>query len=408
LIDDGLPDVAGYNAELDQQKGLTWLSATMMYSECYMYRSVAAGFSFVTNSHRRIQSYFSSSTHWSSYDVFARSKTAGLKSSLPAILELATQFEEICLEIGQRGQLVGSKTEELFQAEELLFSEMCKVCLWGNKTDLSIFTTLNHDDIQRIQGSKARKESEAKILVNDVRDAFKVLQKAQQSGKPGRVDIVLDNAGFELFVDLVLAGYLLTVGLATAVVLHPKCFPWFVSDVTPPDFQHLLGALHDSESFFGAAVKTAEERAKIAFLFDCWSTLHAEGKLILRPNRFWTEGGSFWRLPATAPALYEDLQQSELVLFKGDLNYRKLTADGMWEPTTAFSEAIGPLGARDSGVRVLALRTCKADVIVGLPKGRDEELKAMEGGGGDSGLRTWAYGGTWAVMQFHDGKQGAA
>jgi hypothetical protein len=41
LIDDGLPDVAGYNAELEQQKGLTWLSATMMYSECYMYRSDA-------------------------------------------------------------------------------------------------------------------------------------------------------------------------------------------------------------------------------------------------------------------------------------------------------------------------------------------------------------------------------
>jgi len=40
LIDDGAPDVAGYNAELEEQKGLTWLSATMLYSECYMYRSV--------------------------------------------------------------------------------------------------------------------------------------------------------------------------------------------------------------------------------------------------------------------------------------------------------------------------------------------------------------------------------
>jgi damage-control phosphatase, subfamily III len=285
---------------------------------------------------------------------------------------------------------------------------MCEICLWGNKTDLSIFTTLSHDDIQKIQGSKARKESESKILVNDVHKAFKVLQEAKKSGKPARVDIVLDNAGFELFVDMFLAGYLLTAGLATTVVLHPKSFPWFVSDVTPPDFQHLLGALYDSESFFGAALKTAEERAKIAFLFERWSTLHAEGKLILRPNHFWTEGGSFWRLPATAPALYEDLRESELVLFKGDLNYRKLTADGMWDPTTPFAEAIGPLGAPNSGVRVLALRTCKADAIVGLPKGRDEELKAMEGGGGNSGLRSWAYGGIWAVMQFHDGKQGDA
>jgi hypothetical protein len=47
----------------------------------------------------------------------------------------------------------------------------------------------------------------------------------------------------------------------------------------------------------------------------------------LRPNTFWTAGGSFWRLPKTEPSLAEDMKESELVIFKGDLNYRKLTAD---------------------------------------------------------------------------------
>lgn len=60
-----------------------------------------------------------------------------------------------------------------------------------------------------------------------------------------------------------------------------------------------------------------------------------------------------------------------------------------------------------SGIRVLALRTCKADVVVGLASGEDERIKATQGGGGggdDSGARKWAWSGKWAVVQFSNGK----
>jgi hypothetical protein len=67
--------------------------------------------------------------------------------------------------------------------------------------------------------------------------------------------------------------------------------------------------------------------SSLQFLFQHWSSMHGEGQLVLRPNDFWTAAGSYWRLPSTEPELYEDLKQSELVIFKGDLNYRKLTAD---------------------------------------------------------------------------------
>lgn len=56
-----------------------------------------------------------------------------------------------------------------------------------------------------------------------------------------------------------------------------------------------------------------------------------------------------------------------------------------------------------SGVNVLSLRTCKADVVVNLPPGKDEELKATEGGGGDSGSRKWAWHGKWAVVCLSNG-----
>jgi hypothetical protein len=57
-----------------------------------------------------------------------------------------------------------------------------------------------------------------------------------------------------------------------------------------------------------------------------------------------------------------------------------------------------------SGVRVLALRTCKADVVVGLPEGEDERIKKLTGDDEKSAVRKWAWSGKWAVVQFSDGK----
>lgn len=263
------------------------------------------------------------------------------KSSRPAVVELASRYKSIVTDLESKHTIKGANTqEELEEAEKVLFKEMCEICLWGNATDLSLLTNLTYEDIQKLQGSEARKASEKNILVNDLDKAFNVLTKAQKEGKKERrVDIVLDNAGFELFVDLILAGYLLAAGLATTIVLHPKSIPWFVSDVLPNDFGALIQALADPQSFYSAISDDEEHAGKTAvplsdsevedlqFLFGHWSRFHAEGQLVLRPNTFWTAGGSFWRLPKTEPSLYEDLKESELVIFKGDLNYRKLTAD---------------------------------------------------------------------------------
>lgn len=286
-------------------------------------------------------SLFKLSSTWKSYDYFARQKMSTFRSSRPAVIELAARYKEIVTELETSHTVKGAKTEEeLHAAEKILFIEMCEICLWGNATDLSLLTNLSYDDIQKLQGSQARKAAEKNILANDLGDAFEVLSKAQESGKPERrLDIVLDNAGFELFVDLILAGYLLAAGLATTIVLHPKSIPWFVSDVLAKDFGDLLNALADPQNFYGALADddknkaremqplTEKETQDMSFLFKHWSTLHAEGQLVIRPNLFWTGPGSYWRLPKLAPELFEDLKESELVVFKGDLNYRKLTGD---------------------------------------------------------------------------------
>lgn len=267
--------------------------------------------------------------------MFARQKIDTFRTSRNAVLELASRYRELIEQLHANKDV----THDV-EAEKILFSEFFEICLWGNATDLSLLTNLTYEDIQKLQGSAARKAAEANILINDLPATYDILHKARAEGKTERrVDFVLDNAGFELYVDLILAGFLLSSGLATQIVLRPKSIPWFVSDVLPSDFGALLNAISNPKAFFETQTEdeklqdkspvplSEQEASDLFFVFQEWAKLHAEGQLIMRPNRYWTAGGSFWRLPHEAPELHEDLKGAELVIFKGDLNYRKLTGD---------------------------------------------------------------------------------
>ncbi|KAI0759122.1 DUF89 domain-containing protein [Fomes fomentarius] len=392
IPDDGeaLTDV--YNVELARlaEKGKnTWLTVPWLYSECYLYRLV--------------RSLFVQTKHWKDYDPFLSQKEATFQKSSKAIYQLATTMHEL----ERDKQSLASDPENL----KVIFKEMIQMCLWGNATDLSMLTHLSHDDIQHLQtvGKDAQAARAEYILCDDQEKVWNHL-KSLDGKQDSRVDFVLDNAGFELFTDFVFADFLVTyTPYVSKVVFHPKLIPWFVSDVTPSDFKSTTASLL-SPSFFPqestsegtpAESSTAESRVHLHAMVKRWESYIQSGVFCLSvpidyplgasdvKANFWTSPYPYWNLKDLAPELFANLAQSSLVIFKGDLNFRKLTGDVQWPPSTPFEEAIGPIAG---SFPILSLRTNKADVIVAVDA--DVAKKLDESG------EKWRYNGKYALVLF--------
>jgi damage-control phosphatase, subfamily III len=119
---------------------------------------------------------------------------------------------------------------------------------------------------------------------------------------------------------------------------------------------------------------------------------------VYEQHPFWCTGYTYWDLHSEAPDLFLHLSNSDLVIFKGDLNHRKLTYDCAAPASTPFDVAIGSLfdfmilfcnvslTSRSSGPmanaagapKVCSLRTIKSDVVVGLGQGGNDIAEGLD------------------------------
>ena len=224
--------------------------------------------------------------------------------------------------------------------------------LWGNRADLSL----------RPEASWSQAGGEAlteQILVDDSGAVVRYLQFRPE----GVVDIVTDNAGAELLADLALAASLLS-SPGRQVRLHLKAYPTFVSDATRQDFDHTLKAIAGSPL--------------AAFLASSLSA----GRLQVLDDPLWNRPLGFWQMNTLADLF----AQSQLVILKGDANYRRLLGDCQWPPTTSFAAMASYFPAP-----VVALRTLKCELVVGMAA---EPLETMSNTAPD-----WMTSGEWGLVQ---------
>jgi hypothetical protein len=315
----GTPGAEEARAALARRAEERWLHTDWFFAETYAYRQLV----------ERVR-------YWDTgRDPFAAHKAEEYAS--PAHAEA---FERSLA-------LAGKKDERL--------AALLGAALFGNRIDLSFAASLAH-------GLDAAHDD----LIVDQREAAVRLVL----GGTGPVHLIVDNAGTELTLDLVLADFLLHE-LSLPVVLHLKEHPTFVSDATQRDVQRFLGLAAEPFAF----VRSSAADACVERL----ATAVRSGRLALAPHPYWNGPESLWDLP---PGLAARFGGARLAVLKGDANYRRAVGDALWPAETPFAEVTAYFPAP-----LLALRTLKSDPIVGLAPGQAELLERADAGWRVNGRR---------------------
>ncbi len=226
--------------------------------------------------------------------------------------------------------------------------------LWGNRADLSMsggeVSGVPHAKEAAVAQAEGADDLERELAESGlIRDDSRALASRLVSCA-GRVVLVLDNAGPEFLTDLFLVHALLSLGRVAHVELHIKTDPVFVSDVTEPDVELHLAFLESHPAAFARAV-AATVRAALA-----------DGRLSLLPHAFYVSPA---RVHPDISRLYA---AADVVVLKGDANFRRIVEDRRWDPTTPLHVAWAPVGVDDGSVApaVASLRTLKSESLVGI------------------------------------------
>ncbi len=339
LLRQGAPDADLWASAIKPYLGQDWKEPPWFFVETYFYRRLLEA-----------TGYFEAGVG-EGLDPFAYQKRQGLLMTRPAISAISERLEAWVAQGWQEQNLAG----------------LVAINLWGNRADLSLWPADSGEQPLQADWEGA----EAQTLVDDT----VLVTRHLNDHKKARVDFIVDNAGLELVTDLALADYLLATGAAERISFHLKMHPTFVSDAMIVDVQ-------DTVRFLAAE----ENGATVAFGERLLSYL-ADSRLCLHDHHFWTSPFPFWQMPDD---LRQDLSQSQLIISKGDANYRRLLGDRLWPYTSSFQAIMAYTPAP-----LLALRALKAELAAGLSAEQIDRLDVED--------PEWLVNGRWGVIQFVEG-----
>jgi len=342
LNDPSAPDGQDWQNYITPYLGKNWLQVPWFFVEMFFYRRIleAIGY-FQTGSFK-------------GYDPFLDQKQRLLESASVSIRDLGDHLEE---SLDHEHLFTGKQRADLKQ--------LLTLNVWGNQADLSMWSAReNRPD------HKNSDDQRSHLLVDQAEAVFNYLTTFEE--KPSRVDFILDNYGPELVHDIGLADYLLSTNMTSTIRFHAKPAPHYVSDAMIKDIHNTIDYL------------AGRQEKPVRMMANRIMAYIQEGRLELKEDFFWTSPLYFWEMPKH---IHEELAESDLVISKGDANYRRLAGDLNWPPTTPFADVV-----RYFPAPLLALRVLKAELALGLTPEQVLNLERQD--------PKWLVNGNWAVIQF--------
>ncbi len=354
-LEDGGPDGMIWTGLLESipLEQRNWIDSPWLIAEYYFYRRVVSCFR-----------YFETG-----YDMFQHQKRAGLFESLP-MLENIAEF------------LRAHFNMEFFENSRNLLHSGVFLSLWGNKLDLSLWPSYSasQSDHGRITTHMDLEQIQRFILDDHSTEVIEYLMSLRDEREvrtlSDSVDIIVDNAGYELITDFVLAMIILQLDIVERVCFHTKGHPTFVSDATTKDCLETI-------QFF---LDESECQPNLRWFAMSLQTYIANGRLVFLEDLFWCQPIPMWNMPMRIQNI---LSTAKLVIVKGDANYRRLLGDRHWDFDTPAAKVLSywPAGA------VCALRTLKAEIACGIENVMQEYAFEHD--------PQWLTSGKWGIVQFY-------
>jgi len=324
-------DVEEWNTVWLRFKGRTWLELPWYFAEAYFYRRLLEA-----------TGYFQPGPI-KGCDPFSAPKKEQIAESITRLSLVADAISDI-------------------KDHQLCFENLLHASLWGNRVDLSNLTIT--DEVRRRQGMIEREN----LLIDD----FPVVFKAFKKQPPSRIAFINDNVGLELGFDLCLADFLLRNNWVEKITLYLKPYPFFVSDAMPKDLLETVRAFIKAPA---SSLSLLGRRLEDAL---------SEGTLSMSYDWFLASPYHYCEMPHP---LHEEISRLDLVILKGDVNYRRLLSDRHWPYTTPITEIIHYFPTS-----LLILRTLKGEIMVGLKEGQAEKIESED--------PDWLINGKRGIIQY--------